>query len=273
MTHRADRSYRINAPHPRGFTLLELIGVLAVMAILAGALAPNLITLLDEGYETAERDSLRTIADSLERSIRSTKTIPSALASEWSTSIAQFSSFSATRVLENDKGCARRLYIDPRFLTTTDQAFGSFAQDQGLGTPPVSPRMMLVSRLDGTLSTALSTHAQFEAVWEQTSAAALVESKKLLIQRIHLAPLFHRVILSNSNSQLVSYQLENQSEAAIAAANSVSDGTRTFYALTDTRLTLRAAPYPGGAVLLQRIIDSDTSLRYQFNGTNWVWVD
>ena len=48
-----------------GFSLLELIGVMAVMAILAGALAPSVFQLIEEGYQTAERQSLKTIADAL----------------------------------------------------------------------------------------------------------------------------------------------------------------------------------------------------------------
>lgn len=255
-----------------GFTLLEMIGVLAVMAILAGALAPNLIQLLDEGYESAERQSLATIADSLERSIRANKIIPSASATEWPARVAEYSAISAGRVLENERGFSRRLYVDPRFWTNTDQTFSTYQQTQGASSPPVAPRMMLVSRLDGNVGQALNSHTAFQDVWEQTPSASIVEGKKLLIQRIHLGPLFHRVILSNSSAQQAGFQLENSTEAAVASAVGGSDGIRTLYAIADTRLTVRAAPYPGGAIESQMIINGDTSLRYELSGATWMWT-
>jgi prepilin-type N-terminal cleavage/methylation domain-containing protein len=256
-----------------GFTLLELIGVMAVMAILAGALAPAVIQLLDEGYQTAEEQNLRTIGDALQRYIRQTKAIPRALDTEWPVAVANYAALPAPRVLTNDKNFNRRLYFDPRFFSTVDQVFPGFAQDRGLASTPNSPRAMIVSNLQGAVTTALNTNAQFQAVWDQTNTATIVETKNLMIERLNFAPLFIRAVLSNSSASQGGYALESGTEGAVAAAGGGLDGVRTIFVVADTRLSLNAAPFPGGATLRELVVTDEISLRYQLVGGNWFWVD
>ena len=257
---------------PAGFSLLEMIGVMAVMAILAGALAPSVFQMLEEGYQGAEAQSMETVAGALRDYVRYTKTIPAANADRWSEAVAEYAGLSPTRVRLNEKNYARRLYIDPDFFGGGGTGGDPFyTQDQGLAVLPVSPRAMFVSDLDSNVSANLNTAVRFDDVWNQTADALIVESKTVFVERINLAPLFKRVILSNANSGQTGYVLEAASEAAVAAASGGSDGVRTIFVMAGSRLSLRAAPFPGSTTQRQLIVSRDMSLRYETDGATWFW--
>jgi prepilin-type N-terminal cleavage/methylation domain-containing protein len=257
----------------KGFSLLEMIGVMAVMAIFAGALAPSVFQVIEEGYQGAEQQSLRSIGESLERYVRSSKSIPSLAAADWASAVADYASLAPQRVLTNEKQFARRLYADPQFFTTTNQAFTGYIQTQGLANAPNSPRLMVVSSLAGNITANLNTHERFTDVWEQTADALIVETKEVMIERVNLAPLFVRMVLNNANSAQTGYVLESGTEAAVAAASGGIDGSRTVYVIAGTRLGLNQSPFPGGATQRQLIVSADDSLRYQLNGSVWAWTD
>lgn len=257
----------------RGFTLLELIGVMAVMAILAGALAPQVVRLINEGYRTAEAKSLGSIRDALTAYIETTQQVPAPATAAWTNAVAQFAAFPPDRVRLNERNFTRRLYADPNFFSAANVAFPGYQQTTGLAAPPFSPRLMVVSNLNGNVTANLNTGAAFEAVWAQNGSATLLESPDLFIERIHLASLFNRVLLTNAAGTQAGYQLESGPEGAIAAAAGGIDGTRTLYALTGTRLRLNAAPFPGGATLRQLIVERQLSLRYDDSSGTFGWND
>src|SRR5438477_1564208 len=58
------------------FSLIELIGVLAVMAILAGALVPALIRQMDKVAGDQESAALKSFGDALQQSIMRNRSIP-----------------------------------------------------------------------------------------------------------------------------------------------------------------------------------------------------
>ena len=252
---------------------MELIGVMAVLAILAGALAPQVFRLLDEGFQSAEEKSLSTISQSLERYIRTTHQIPAPASASWTAAVASYASLPQESVRLNAKTFERRLFVDPNFYSTANAAFPGYQQTVGLASQPFSPRLMVVSSLDGAVNTNLNTGAAFEAVWSQTGSPAIVETDSLLIERLHLASLFHRVLLQNSATQQAGYRLEGGSEGAIGAAGSGIDGSRTIWVLSGSRLDLTAAPFPGGATLRQLIVDRQLSLRYEDSSGTFRWSD
>ena len=264
---------RVDMQKLSGFSLLEMIGVMAVMAIMAGALAPSIFQLIEEGYQDAEAQSLKTISKSLESYIRYEKQIPSVSAAAWTTAVADYASLAPARVLTNDKNFTRRLYADPQFFTTSNQSFTGYTQSQGLAAPPHSPRLMVVSSLAGNINANLNTHERFTDVWEQTNAALIQESKEVFVERINLTPLFVRVVLNNANTAQAGFELEAGTEGAVAAASGGIDGTRTVYVIAGTRIGLNASPFPGGATQRQLIVNTDHSLRYQLDSGSWSWSD
>ena len=258
---------------PFGFSLLEMIGVLAVMGIMAGALALSVFQLIEEGYQTAEQQSLAAIRQSLVDSVRREQAIPNLTPAVWSVAVADYASLPPQRVLDNQKNFTRRFYADPMFFTSSNQAFTGYVQTQGLATMPFSPRMMVISSLTGNITTNLNTNARFTDVWEQAPTAVIVETDSLMIERINFAPLFMRVVLNNANTGQAGYVLEGGGEAAVAAASGGLDGSRTVFVLAGSRLGLNAAPFPGGAMQRQLLVTAENSLRYQLDGSVWNWVD
>ena len=256
-----------------GFTLLEMIGVMAVMAILAGALAPSIFQMMEDAYETAEEQNLEMIADRLRQVIRVEKRIPSLSTSDWTGAVADYASVAPQSILLNEKSFNRRLYADPMFFTTSNQNFAGYTQSTGLATRPNSPRLMLVSDLSGAVSANLNTHTRFSDVWDQTADALIVESNQIKIQRINLAAEFVEVVLANANAGQAGYVLDGSSEASVAAAVGAVDGNRTVFAIVGSGLGLNAAPYPGGTTQRQVLLSESGTYRYQLDGGVWSWVN
>lgn len=256
----------------RGFSLLEMIGVMAVMAILAGALVPSVFQLIEEGYQAAEKESMAAIAGSLRSHIVQNKSIPTSDSRTWATAVAEYAAMAPIRVLKNDKGFTRVLYFDPRFFTSVDSRFGGYNQTLGLATKPVSPRLMIISSLSGEVSANLSSAEAFSQVWDQGPKLLIEESKSLFIERVNLGSLFLRVVLNNAHKSQVGYVLEDGSEGPVAGISGAADGSRTVWVLAGTALSLNVAPYPGGITQRQTIISVARSMRYQFDGSDWYWV-
>lgn len=242
----------------RGFTLIELIGVMAIAAILASALAPRVFDDIKRARQDKEAKNLATLRATLETYILENKRIPGPALNTWSSALAQLSNLPQAKVSTNDKGYRRGFYVDPRFFTTTDTAFTGYTQQSGLTSPPVSPRIMLVSRLTSHAPAAPTTNAAFTAIWNQTSAATLVEGPDVRIERLNLSDAFHRVILSNEHTAQAAYQLETGTVTAIPTSTLV-----TRYVLGRTRVNLFQDPFPTGALDEVFIVADDHDYVYR----------
>src|SRR6266550_2516453 len=73
-------------PAPHAYTLIEMIAVMAVIAILAAVMAPTIIRRVDRAAWTKETAELNAIADAFTQSILRTKTIPSE--TTWAAAVA-----------------------------------------------------------------------------------------------------------------------------------------------------------------------------------------
>ena len=248
----------------KGFSLLELIAVMAIMAILAGAMAPNIASRIDAAYRDAERDNLATLAQNLREAIVEQKRIPSMRAQSWTQAIASVSAYSAGRIARNDKGYRRRLLIDPQFYSDSARPSREYVQNRGLRQRPYSPRMMLVSSLGGELRLPALGVEAFDAIWNQYETAVLREGGDVLIERIHLAAYFHRLVLSNRHSsERPFFQLENGDRQALPRARNNADSSVTRYVLHNTQIALYQAPFPSGSKQQTALVQSDTAMRYQ----------
>ncbi|MCF6193010.1 MAG: type II secretion system GspH family protein [Kangiellaceae bacterium] len=266
MTHR-------NTSRQCGFSLMELIAVMAIIAILAGTLAPNVFEAIKRARADAEIENLASIAISIELSVLQNKTIPTSTTNAWVLAVEKNSDFNAKDIEFNSLNFRRRLIFDPHFFTTTNSAFPGLNQNQGLANLPNSPRALLVSDMTANVANIPNTAAEFNSVWDQTVGADLVESSNLKIQRINFSSKFHRVILSNQHANQPFYQLENGTTTAIPAAVGGSDGSIIRFVLQDTKISLFAEPFPTGGKQLIHIVKSDWSIRYQTDGTNWSWEE
>ncbi len=255
----------------RGFTLMELIGVIAVIAILSAVIAPNLFKSVDDALAKAEKGNLETLANGLVSYSRQAKRLPSRTPADWAAVIANHVAIPESEVLVNRRGFNRALYFDPRFFTSSDSNFSGYQQTSGLTAPPVSPRAIFVSDLTRNAPARPTTSAAFEAIWDQDPGASVLAGPKVHIQRISFASLFHRLVLNNQNTSQPAYSLESGSQSAVPAASGGLDGMVTRYVMDGTELRLYQAPFPSGALETSSLVQVDKHYRYGTDGTNWFW--
>jgi len=252
-----------------GFSLIELIGVLAIMSILASIILPNMLKRMDIANADAEAHNLVSLASELEQYITTQFSIPSS--NTWASAVASVSALPINEVSNNPYGFKRGFYVDPKFFTATDLVFAGYQQTAGLLTAPVSPRIILVSDLKGDALPAPTSSAAFDAIWNQTAAANVLESDSLKIHRIYLGHVFHPVLLLNSSTRIPSYQLNAQAAKPLPIANNGINGQLTIYVINRTQLTLHQDPYPTGTVQYTLFIQDQDSFLYGTDGVTWFW--
>ncbi len=261
----------MNVRREEGFTLLELIGVMAVLAILSAALAPAIFDGIDDAYAAAENANLSRLSDDLDTYIRRTGSIPSRTAATFAAALATVSSTPALNIQTNRRRFNRLFYFDPQFFGSPDSNFNGYVQTTGLTVAPASPRLMIISDLKRNVPNQPAVSATFNAIWNQSAGAALVESDSLKIARINLAPMFHRVFLSNASPAQAAYQLGAATAAPVTASSGAADGIISRFVLDGTQLNLYSQPFPSGGFETATLVTNDVAFQYATNGTSWFW--
>ena len=194
----------------RGFNLIEMIGVLAVMAILALALAPILIKQLDQIAGDKEASQLKAFAEAFRKGVLQTKSIPNT--NGWYSMIADNLGLQTNQVLFNERYVARVFLIDPSLrvgssvgtLPYTQTPNGSQVKTNGVDViAPISPRLMILSSISKPLPSIASTAAAFSNIWSAAEGTIPAgwswtgKGEDLKIQRIYLGDLFLELIINN----------------------------------------------------------------------------
>ena len=255
----------------QGFTIMELIGAMAIIAILAAVLAPSVTDGIDRAYAAQEEANVRTLVEALEQHVLQNQSIPRQTVAEWSAVVAGYADLAREDVEFNPRGYRRQLYVDPQFFTSSEAVFPGYNQTAGLSSRPFSPRLMIVSDLNRNAPNPPRTAAEFAAIWDQTNTAAVVEGTKVKVERLNLAGHFHRLLLINSHSQQPSYALENASSVPVPAASGGVDATLTRFVLKSSRVSVFFSPYPTGSANTSTLITADMALHYTTDGSNWFW--
>ncbi|MHB1308858.1 MAG: type II secretion system protein, partial [Limisphaerales bacterium] len=110
-----------------GFSLIEMIGVLAIMALCAAILTPNVAQRVGRMRAEREERTLATLGEALTRSVVANQVIPGA--GSWAQSVAAVTGLSLNEVLRSipaDSTTARVYLIHPSFKPST-MAGGGFA--------------------------------------------------------------------------------------------------------------------------------------------------
>src|SRR5438874_798809 len=146
----------------RGFTLIEMIAVLSVIAILVAAIVPSVIRRMDRGAWTRETADLNSIADALTQSILRTKIVPGT--NTWATAIATQMSLPVSAITTNPRRFARAFLID------TNLSIGAglpYTQTTNGTAKPANARMIIVSSLARALPIAsgVPPAADFSNIW------------------------------------------------------------------------------------------------------------
>ncbi len=197
-----------------------MVGVLAVIAILATALAPAFVRQMDKTSGDQESAILKSFGDALQQSIMRNRSIPSA--ANWASTVATELGVDLAAVTTGSRRQPRFFLIDPNLnINNTavtaagngDPALPYTQTSDGSINIPVSPRVLILSSigpaLPGGIVSGVATAANFTNIWNSTDgivpAAPVFTSwtgsgDDLKVQRIDLAPLFVELLLTQNAS-------------------------------------------------------------------------
>ena len=189
-----------------GFSLTEVIGVLAILAILVSIITPSIIKRIKRAHSAKEDANLRTIGASLQREILRSKTIPNA---GWAQLVGDELAIPLADVTTSVAGNPRVFLIDPNLHIGTGNL--PFTQSQsGSVTPPSSARVMIISSQGEPLPASIVTgvaadSATFDNIWDASGGTAPVgwppewqnKGEVLHVFRLNLESLFHRLVISD----------------------------------------------------------------------------
>jgi type II secretory pathway pseudopilin PulG len=178
------------------FTLIEIIGALAIVAILASLIVPVIVRQIDRAAWDAEVTNCGAISNAIVLQVLRNKTVPGT--NTWAFDTAAWLNMSPLAIATNARGCARQYLVDRSGWLGSPASYN--AQTSNGTTNPLNARIILLSTIAGTLPPS----PDFTDLWN-TPERAVPSSwagwkgrgEDLVIQRLNLQPLFRRVILFN----------------------------------------------------------------------------
>lgn len=166
---------------PSGFTLVEMIGVLAILAILASFIAPNVINQLKAAKRDAEDEQLAAIAKGIELYVRQTRSFPGTL----TVLSPDYVPIALGQLTTNPNGFLRYFFVQPNMI--------GFTNATGLLTTALGDaRFVLITHLAQNVNPSIVTDADFETWWNTDETG----TPDLKIHRGHVGHLFQLLSLS-----------------------------------------------------------------------------
>ena len=254
-------------------TLIEVIGVLAVIAILAAVVLPALIREIDKAVADQETANLQAFGNALQRNILRNGYIPGA--ADWLTNVATELGMAVSDVATNIRNRPRFFLIDPGLQVGTNYGSLPYLQKTAGSLPPAGVRVMVLSSLGvpfpAGMSSGIPTAGDFSNIWN--TADGLVPSgvsalsgwggtgADLKIQRVNLSQLFiHLILTSYASTNTAYYSINGTLNPSTLSSSNWLDR----YFLQNSVLGLYSAST--NAVDSQQILTSDSSFVYYQNG-------
>ena len=215
----------------RAFSLIELIGVLAVITVLASLLLPVVVRHVDIAAVNGEAASLNNISNALVLQILRSNSIPSEAA--WFQTVGNWLSYSSGGVLTNARRNLRVCLYDPSGWLTNFVTTSYVQGPTGISISPANARVLFVSSLGKALPSTLTngTATDFNNLWNSTARTVPTSGPwsgwtttgkpdDVLVQTLNLQPLFYQLVLSSRDTNTAASFLINGVRARV-----VTNGT------------------------------------------------
>jgi type II secretory pathway pseudopilin PulG len=249
-----------------GYTLIEVVGVMAVIAILVAIMAPSMIQRIDRAAQERDAADLKTISDALVQGILRNQTVPSE--TTWVQVVANELAQAPNHISANARGRQRVYLIDPSLRLGAPNGTLPYTQTTNGSIRPASPRLMILSSLSATVPVAsgMPTQAQFNNIWNAAEGTVPEgwtswggRADDLNVERVNLDPLFHRLILNNVDQNgTPSVSLDGSGLIAVSTNNPSLDR----YYLEGTVVGLHAT---NQLVDVRAILQRDISYVFELN--------
>ena len=248
-----------------GFTLIEMIGVLAIMSILAAVITPNALRIIEREAVRAEADTLHNLGEQAKLYLRNTATEPTA--ANWYTATVlaspKYALLSPADLLTNRRQMTRLYVPDP--IAANHRAMFLSSMRTALALPNVN-----------------NISANFTTIWNTTygnvPAAAGWGSwntnniEYLIIERVSFqADLQDLPVHLTTTGPTGSYRLMSADGLTLLQSGNVTLSTPvdlTPNGHPNQRLNLYRAA--GGVTLDYSYVLSTHGGNFEFNGTNWI---
>ncbi|MDH7501779.1 MAG: type II secretion system protein [Verrucomicrobiota bacterium] len=243
---------------PAAWSLIEMIGVMAIIAVLSLAIAPALMKQITQANKEAETKMLERLADGLQRSILREHRIPGS--TDFAQAIARELGLDQASVLYNRAGQQRVCLIHPGMrIGPNGNSSLPFTQDWQGSVAPTNARVMLISSLSVPLPTGIQSGPApsadaFENIWD--TAEDNVPSgwtgwggsgALLIIRRINLGLLFVQVALNNNSPDRGRFAIDSDTvtrQAPLTTSYLINTKLRLYRAGQDTPQTIEIVSEP-----------------------------
>jgi prepilin-type N-terminal cleavage/methylation domain-containing protein len=262
--------HRLERPVRNGMTLIELIGVLAIIAIVAAALVPVLIRQLDKAAADQESAALKSFSTALQRSAQRNRYIPGA--TDWASVVAAELGANPSDVSTNARSQPRFFLVDPGLRIGPGAGSGlPYRQGTRGSTNPASPRLMILSSLGQPLTNLVSgapNSTNFNAIWDWTDNSStppaplsyLKRADDLKIQRLNLSPLFVHLVLTTNASDVANYSISTNAVNSQTDFVPVSPWLDQYFIMSSV---LGLYTNNGSGLDSQQILTRDSSFIYE----------
>lgn len=205
---------KCRVPTAAAFSLIEMIGVLAIIAIVAAIITPNLTRRISRINGEKEDEALAVLGDGLVRYVKNYQIVPGA--STWVTNVATMTGLpvSEVRYVNANTSNPRVYLIHPAFFpTNASVADPLWSQDSSGATSVANAKILVISTHKSELALPVSsgrasTVAEFDAIWDWDPSANPPSGwpgswngngEYLHVQRVNLLPTFYRATFSNAH--------------------------------------------------------------------------